>query len=275
MSARARRRRLKEAAALALAGQPEPALVAFSELAEQGSLVATASAAELRAFSGDWLGALQAAGAFLRSDGGDVYAGNVRNDMVRLAGRAGHHLESWDAVGQQARLALAAVDGHGWSEHRTAAGRAHLEALAAYAERQGAPPHELIRLFGGPARSELSYEEVMARQPELRPDLAPGSPEHVAFRWAQAAPRERDDVLTALVADHPGAVDFAMVVPLARHHVSAGRGDLAWELVAPRIASWIPVDAAQVAPVVLVVDPVLGPWMTPARCRQVLETARG
>ena len=62
---------------------------------------------------------------------------------------------------------------------------------------------------------------------------------------------------------------------MARAHARRGDADAAWAAIAQRLGQWSPVDVAQVAPVILLVDRWLGPIMTPARCAQVLATPRG
>jgi len=59
--------------------------------------------------------------------------------------------------------------------------------------------------------------------------------------------------------------------------IVARRGDevRAWGLLSARLASWFPMDALQVFPVELLVDPWLSPLMTLERCRFVLCLPRG
>jgi hypothetical protein len=49
----------------------------------------------------------------------------------------------------------------------------------------------------------------------------------------------------------------------------------AWSFLEPRLKDWWPLDEAEVAPVILLLNPELKRLMTPERCERVLATPRG
>ena len=68
---------------------------------------------------------------------------------------------------------------------------------------------------------------------------------------------------------------FDQALAVARALIRRGEPERSWEIVEERLSAWWPVDNAQVAPVVLLVDQWMSPLMTAERCEQVLSTPRG
>ena len=98
---------LRRARELALAGDSDQAFGLLRELAEAGSVSASASLAELAAFRGEWNVVVEHA-ARLAAEPGAVYAGNVFHDMVRLLALAGERGRPWDEIEEAASRALRA-----------------------------------------------------------------------------------------------------------------------------------------------------------------------
>jgi hypothetical protein len=226
-------RALREAGEAALAGRTAEASAAFEWMAEAGNAVAAASLAELSAFAGDWGRVVRNAGILI-AEPTAVYAANVFEDMVHLLGRAGHEGEPWAHISEAAQHALDELEVSGTCEHGRQSLGAILKSLAAYAEREGAPPLPLTQV------------------------VAVTSPTMVE-RFFEA----------------PEAMDFDQAVAAARGLVGRGDNDRVWEILVSRLGSWWPVDDAQVAPVVLLIDPALRQLATPERCAMVLATPRG
>lgn len=58
-------------------------------------------------------------------------------------------------------------------------------------------------------------------------------------------------------------------------YVRRGNPEAAWAAIEANLKNWWPVDQAQVAPVVLLINEYLETLMTPERCQLVLSTPRG
>jgi hypothetical protein len=71
----------------------------------------------------------------------------------------------------------------------------------------------------------------------------------------------------------PGIFDNAVFAASALAKVKRQRE--AWLLIRERLDRWWPVEASQIAPVVLLTDAALAPLMTVKRCMEVLRTPRG
>ncbi|MYV52258.1 SMI1/KNR4 family protein [Streptomyces sp. SID3212] len=68
---------------------------------------------------------------------------------------------------------------------------------------------------------------------------------------------------------------FRRAVDTAREQARWGDTDVAWRTLATALGTWEPYGTERIAPVGLLADPILGPVITPARGRYVLETPRG
>ncbi len=259
----------------ALRGDVDVALPALVSCAEAGDDAAAASLAELLAFLGRWEEVIPNA-ARLIGNPFAVYAGNVFDDMVRLLGRAGHETGAWDRLEAVAANALRQVKARlqandmNFAETKLRAERTRLggilRRLAKYAAGRGAPPHELVRIFS----------------------TAPAfAPEEAAFRTAlernkgKPAARLLDLAIvfcvdTEAIRLYPAAADvtFEQAVYVAQALVRSGEPTRAWEVVWANVPNWAPIDAAQVAPVVLLTDELLRTITTPLRAETVVRTPR-
>ncbi len=264
----------------ALQGDVATALPLLSECAGQGDDSAAASLAEVLAFLGQWQECLSNA-ARLIANPFAVYSANVFNDMVRLLGRAGHETGSWDAVAAAAGNARRQVEQRlqtnemQFPDVKVQAERTRLDAilerLLEDARSRGTPAEgtdgELIRIFSaGPASGpdEASYRDALAKNKGKPParllDLA------IVFLIDAEAIR-----LFPTVA----SPSFEQAVFVAQALLRQGDPDKAWETIAGHVADWCPVDPAQVAPVVLLTDPLLRQITTPERALSVIRSPRG
>ena len=68
--------------------------------------------------------------------------------MVRLLGRAARETGDWTALREAADESMAGMTATTRPRHHQERFEAILLALGDYADREGAPPHELVRIFG-------------------------------------------------------------------------------------------------------------------------------
>lgn len=273
---RVTKKALQQARETALAGNADEAIVELGWMVEAGSVAAAASLAELLAFQGDWRGVVDHA-ARLIAEPSAVYAGNVFDDMVCLLGLAGHGGAAWTAVSQAAKRATARLQAEEERQHIRNRLGPILKNLASYARRQGKPPHELIRIFGvTPSKPDPdAYRDACDAVLTLRPKLK-GKPDELARHlFALAVTFKQPEAIVERFDERPNAMDFFHAVEAARCLVEREEHERAWEIIEPRISSWWPVDAAQVAPVILLTDPRLRQLCSEERKSIVLATPRG
>lgn len=262
---------LRRARELALAGDSDQAFGLLRELAEAGSVSASASLAELAAFRGEWDVVVEHA-ARLAAEPGAVYAGNVFDDMVRLLALAGERGRPWDEIEEAASRALRAraarlVDRYAkW-----------LRALRALARDQGSglvdwPAWSWSR--ASRSTDTEAFEAAVAKAPDVRPDLVDdpaGMARHIfSLAVCYAVPA----AMIEQYFSHPAAMDFECAVKVARG-LAAEDPERAWSVLEAQVPRWYPVDHAQVAPVALLIDPALRPLCTAERAAAVLATPRG
>ena len=275
----ARKITLNQARQSALRGQVHTALTALRILAEAGDASASYSLAELLAFCSDWKGCAFHAGCLLASPS-SVYAGNVFYEAIGLMGQAGHHTRDWDQIADLARSAISSIDHTVERNHLRTWYFMLLQSLVNYANHRGTLPYETLRVFGSApnhTQSELdaAYFEAKANVFEVRPDLRheqAGLRAHL-FALAKSFHQEEEVIRLYLAGEMPDNFDCAVYV--ARALSSRGDTVRAWEALWSHMNLWWPVDKAQVAPVILLVDDVLCPLMSEERCQAVLNLPRG
>ncbi|WP_240137036.1 SMI1/KNR4 family protein [Streptomyces sp. MUM 178J] len=74
---------------------------------------------------------------------------------------------------------------------------------------------------------------------------------------------------------YAAAGSFGRAVEAAREQARWGETDAAWRTLTDALPGWQPVGPDHIAPVGLLADRVLGPLLTPERCRELLATPRG
>ncbi len=265
----------------ALRGEVAVAIAALRRLAQRGDDSACASLAELLAFQGEWGECIGYAGRLVANPG-VVYAGNVFDDMVRLLGRAGQETGRWHEIEAVATAAKAGIERTVDRAHLRNRYLAILDRLQTYARGRGAPPHELINVFGrsdtaamAGAAAARAYREAVENGFRYRPDLR-DKPEALAVHLFGLAMRfGQDDEALRLYDEHRALMSFDHALHVARVLIGRGERERAWATLWSKMSAWWPVDAAQVAPVVLVIDEQLRVLMTRERCEMVLALPRG
>jgi hypothetical protein len=280
---------LTEARQAARRGAVEVALPALRQLAVRGDDAACAWLAELLGFRAAWEECIPNDGRLIANPGA-VYAGNVFDDMVRLLGRAGHETGQWAAIARIAVEARRQIDRTISRPHLRTRYFRILDHLRAYAHRRGTPPHELIAIFQPPAWSvllrravapesprtrEVAYRDAVENVFRYRPDLRDDPDALAMHHFALAQTFDQDDVALRLYDAHGEVLSFDNAVHVARVRARRGEHGRAWEILRAKVSRWWPVDAAQVAPVVLLTDEHLRLLMSRERCELVLASARG
>jgi len=240
----------KQAVAAALQGQPDAALEALLGFAQAGDVAAGASAAELLGFMGRWADLVPHAAALIAKPDA-VYAGNVFDDMCALLRRAAREL------GRPAIIqAAAATVPKGMEARRDAV--LLQDSLSAKADPE----------------NRARYDEAIAESSTGK--RFKGKPDDLARHcFALAVVFNVDDAIIERYDARNPRFGFEQAVYTALALARRGDAQAAWAVLEPKLGRWWPVDRAQVAPVELIVHPLLLPLMTPERCRQLLETPRG
>lgn len=262
----------EQAQALALRGDLDAALAALVGLKGGGNYGASASLAEIAAFHAQWSEVLsQVESVFASPSCVDTL--NVYTDMVQLAARAGAALGKWAELQDLAKMALKQLSKVGDNE-------AHVDSvrrLAKFAARKREEPRFTLEDSDNTlAQRKARFDGAMAK-------LASDSTKR--FRTS-AARLDHLFGLACVLGYHEGAVQvfdlerelpdiFDNVAFTASALVGAGRADEAWNAIRTRLPLWWPVEATQIAPVVLVADEALSTLMTPERCMEILRCPRG
>jgi len=275
---------LKQARQMALRGRVEEALPLLRDHADKGDTSASASLAELLAFQDEWQKCLEYAGAFIARPQ-SVYAGNIFDDMVHLLARAGRETRQWtwllhltQAAEQRVEENIAEYDPSKKEAERIRYSEI-FQGLCAYAQGEGARPFELTRIFGVilPTQLEQDAAYQLAAQNALRqPPKSRNNPADLSrlrFILAQNYNQEAEGIRLYEDGQMPPQFDCAVFV--AKAYVRQEQPDLAWNVLLKYVPRWWPVDRAQVAPVVLLIDSDLASIMNHERCETVLTLPRG
>jgi hypothetical protein len=270
---------LKQARQAALQGRVEEAIPRLRVYADRGDTSASASLAELLALQGEWEECLQRAGELIARPQ-SVYAGNVFDDMIRLLSRAGRETEDWTSLLRLTQTAEERVEENiaDFAPPKRDAARlryrAIFQALSAYAAREGVPPHELIQIFGTAeptqAAQDAAYQlalQNVSQQPYVRPNSLALVNHH--FGLVEYFRQESEGIRLYEEERMPARFDCAVFV--AKAYVRQEQTGRAWDVLWKHMRRWWPLDPAQVAPVVLLVDRDLADLMTHERCEQVLR----
>lgn len=245
----------KQAVAAARAGRCELAVPVLTKLADQGRADAAASLAEILAFRGEWHAFVPRAEALLENPEA-VYAGNVFTDMARLFRRAARELRAPEIL---ARAAARVPPRYHAMRDATL-----LLDVVVPSERLAEVTTDQRAAFAAAAQAAASGKRFAGKPAEL-----------AAHQFALASAYNMEEEIHRLWNQGLGAPRFESALVVARWHAFRGRAEAAWQVIAANVTGWFPVDAAQVAPVVLLVDPLLSPLLTPERCAWVLQTPRG
>lgn len=264
--------RQEQAQALALRGDTDAAVAALQDLKRGGGDAASASLAVIAAFRYQWSDVLSHAEVIFGAPS-CIDTLNVYTDMVQLTARAAASLGNWSDVQDFAKTALKKLKGIEDNE-------AHAEAVRRLAR--------LAARKGEGARFTLEDADATLAKRQARFDAALVKlAKEPKKRFKTSADRLDHLFGLACVLDyHGGAVQvfdeeralpniFDNVAFAASALARVGRTDEAWNAVHTKLPSWWPVEATQIAPVVLLADWALSEVMTPERCELVLRCPRG
>lgn len=268
---------VEQARITALRGDAEHALPILVRYADAGDDGAAATAAELLAYLWRWDEAIAQAGRLVANPFA-VYAGNVFDDLVRLLGRAGCETKDWQRVAALADQASQRVEAdlraNPWGFPPTKIeGAAYrlltiLDRLREYALGDGA-----IQLYG--------HLDIFTPQKSVpKPALFEAAMEHksnrtsVERRLFLACMHHLDDEMIRLFHTMEGRVRFECAVPVAKAFLRRGDVAMAWQAIRDNWPDWAPVDRAQTAPLVLLIDEDLRNLMTRERAEELLHIPR-
>ena len=273
--------RFNRARRLVLGGDYKGALPALKSLTQEIS-APHATLAEIYGFLFDWPRSLEHAATFIANPLA-AYADNVFIDMIELAGRAARETQAWSVLQNLSEAAIETIEqqtnGHARQRYLTI-----LENLKRYAQREGAAPHELVRVFGfqsdveqmTPQRKRALFEQAVEATDKVRPDLRDRPAERVQHQISLAFCYEQWDAALTLYEDNEcPPYHLQYMTPLLKYVVRSGRNQKAYSMLERHWPLWLPVDRVQVAPVVLLTDPDIKSTADAALCQRILETSRG
>ena len=264
----------------ALRGNAETALPVLARHAEAGDDGAAASAAELSAYLWRWDDVIGQA-ARLIANPLAVYAGNVFDELVLLLGRAGHETGDWRAIARAADSASqrlqADLQENPWGFPKTKIEGLRYRLLT-IVDRLGE-----YALGEGRIRSHGQLDIFSPRQQIPRPDLFDAA---MKSKWNRKCSQERrfsfacvhhiDDEMIRLFDMMDGKVPlFEHAVSVAKAFLRRGDETMAWQAVRANWEEWAPVDRAQTAPLVLLVDAGLAGLVTRDRAIELVHIPRG
>jgi hypothetical protein len=264
----------------ALRGDTETAVAMFTANLAGGDSGAAASLAEIDALRGRWPDVLHHAYVLLRTPG-SVYAGNVVTDTLNLAILAGTKCGDWKTI----HTKLSEIREHLSSDAKllqdgdllrridSAVNFARSGGQDAYLWDPG--PHNAMDEDARAAK----FEEGVARltQTNQKKRTWTNDTERRRHLFSLAYNRRAHKSAVRLF-DQEGVTDlilFNSFAFVASSLVRAGRTNDAWSVVERGLACWEPVDVAQVAPLVVLIDEGLRQLMTLERCDWLLRTPRG
>jgi hypothetical protein len=245
----------KEAAQAARRGRLEEAVPVLVRLADSGDGAATASLAEILAYQGKWADFVWRAEAFF-VDPWAVYAGNVFSNLTRVFRRAALELRTPEII----ERAAAKVP----EKYKRMAQATLLKDTVVPSARIVEPTEKDCETFDAAVATVSTGNRFTGHPKELaRHCFALASRYHV----------ERE--IHRLWNEIGEELQFDNALTVARWHMFRQKQLEAWNVIETTMARWFPVDFAQVAPVELLVDPLLAPLLTPERCAWVLSQPKG
>jgi predicted DNA-binding WGR domain protein len=263
---------LKQARAAVVAGDVDVALPIVEAEAAKGTASAWSILAQIRAYRGDWEGALDAASRLL-ADPNDIYAGNVIDDAEWIVLRAARLTGRWADAGEAIRKAKPLG-----SRTRSAVG----DFIKKQAKAKGTLPDPV---FDPPdddrskltlAQRQEKYAYWMARSDEeakKKRKVKPGEREDAS--WAYACGYGLDDLAMKAWPEVEATKLWDDAVKAARLFARNGREGEAWAILERKIAHYSPVDIGQIAPIEPLVDEALRTLITPERLAALLTAPKG
>lgn len=245
----------KQAAQAARRGRLDEAVPVLQQLADGGDKAASASLAEILAFQGKWAEFVVRAEAFF-ADPTVVCAGNVFTDQTRLFRRAARELGTPEIIDR----AAAKVP----QKYQPMAQATLLKDMVLPSARITEPtPQE-----------RQSYEAAVAGA--TTGSRFAGHPKELAQHcFALASTFHVEAEVFRLWTEVGDDLQFDQALTVARWHMFRQNQIGAWSIIEHTVSRWWPVDQAQVAPVSLLVDPLLAPLLTTEHCAWVLSQPKG
>jgi hypothetical protein len=268
---------LEQAQETALRGDTDDAVAQLTKIVGPKNLGAAAALAEIEAFRGQWQDLLRHEFAFMhRPD--SVYAGNVFADARNLVALAGLKTGAWTEIENQTKsirdelFAKSSLKQYVDGTSRDASG---MDQLIEFARSKGKSA------FPWDLNSDGLSEDALAKEWQSGMAYIDANTKNKTERvgsYFDYACNIRAYRAGAQLFDEfgfKGTESFDTHVFVASSLARAKRADEAWEVVEQALRHWVPVDPAQMAPVLLLIDEGLRPLMTPERCQWVLSTPRG
>jgi len=273
----ARRSPIELAQETALRGDTDDAVAQLTKLVGPKNLGAAAALAEIEAFRGQWPELLRHEFAFMhRPD--SVYAGNVFADARNLVALAGVKTGAWSEIEKQTKairdelFAKPRLKKYVDGTSRDASG---MDQLIEFARSKGksAFPWDL----NSDGLSEDALTEEWQSGKAYIDSNTKNRTERVGsyFDYICNIRSHRAGIQLFDEFGIKGTEFFETHVFVASSLARAKRADEAWKVIEQSLRHWTPVDSAQMAPVLLLIDEGVRPLMTPERCAWVLSTPRG
>lgn len=240
----------KSAAKAARQGQTDEALAALLAFADAGDRAASAAAAEILAFRGEWLEAAKRAVVLLEEPNA-VYSSNIFNDCSAIVRRAAELTKQPSLVADAAKRVP--------TKYASMRDAVLLRDYYRASEEDRVPKAD-------------AYAKAVADAPSIkRLEGKPSALERHCFALAIA--HDMDDAIIERWNPEGDLLDFNQAVEAARAFMRKGRADDAWKAIASK--TWWPIENTQIAPVELVTDFRILPLMTKDRCEAILAKPRG
>lgn len=262
----------------ALRGDTDEAVAELTKLVGSKNLGAVAALAQIEAFRGQWPEVLRHEYAFMRRPD-SVYACNVFADARNLVALAGVKTGAWAEIETQTtaiRDALLAKRSLAKYVDGSCLEASGMDKLIEFARSRGESA------FAWDLCAEVGVSDAaLANQWESGTAYIDANRKNKIERvggYFDYAANIRAYPHAVQVFDEfgiKGTHSFETHVFVASALARVGRGDEAWKVIEKALPEWVPVDMAQVAPVLLLSDEGVRPLMTSERCAWVLATPRG
>lgn len=238
---------LKQARRAALQGRIEEAIPPLRVYADRGDTSASASLAELLAFQGEWEECLKRAGGFIAFPH-SVYAGNVFDDMICLLSRAGRETKDWISLLRLTQTAEERLEENiaDFNPPKKEAERLRyrqiFQALRAYAQREGEPPHELIQIFGTDtptqAAQDAAYQVAVQNISPQRPSIGSHSLALVDHHFSLVQFYHQESKGIRLCEEERMPARFDCAVFVAKAYVRQEQAERAWHILWKHMHRW-------------------------------------
>ncbi len=245
----------KQAAHAARRGHLDEAIPVLEELANAGEGAACASLSEILAFQGKWADFVSRAEVYF-VDPSVEYAGNVFTDLTRLFRRAARELGTPEII----ERAAAKIPAKYTSQTQASL----LKDLVRPSQRVAEPTPEETKAYEGAVATATTSKRFAGKTKDLGRHC-----------FALATMYNIEPEIHRLWNEVGDGLQFDDALKVARWHSFRQNPSAAWAIIEQTVVRWLPVGHAQVAPVELLVDPLLSPLMNAERCDWVLAQPKG